>query len=521
MYKLLIIDDETYSDNRKEIYEFAFSKDFEIKCIESDEIQLESELKSCYYDCVILDNNLDKGLNKDDVLEKIKEYQYPVIMVSNSREFSVGEFLASRTIDCISLSHIFALRNVQNRSSENDEIQNLVEKCLRDLKDRVERDIFEYHGYKSDVKDSLTICHISDIQFCDPKAEENDIRTFFDKLAEFLLGLDSQVDILIITGDIVFSGKENEFREAKDYIKKFLEKMRASGRKLDIMLVPGNHDYDYQYFFTGAKNCKLDVEEVKKLNCFIEEDGAKLIEKKGYNSEGKDVEKKFTPDMFKDFKAEPVFLYNFKEFAYELTKDEKYSKKNFCIRNEKYQKSGFVLQGINNSYRYHKNIDGTKRYFFEYDYEVVGEMVKPLFSIIAGHIDPRSLGYDDICSNQQDRCSENLFRNRCCKKGQCEKWGDMERFFKKTNSIIYLSGHVHTSDIEVSKDKGMLFISATTPNGMNPGDRKLNVIQIKRGEEHIDAIVSAYSIGAEKIYAPVVQSYQYDLKCKKWAEPAQ
>ena len=496
MYNLLIIDDEMAT--RKDIYNFMFASKFQLECIESDENVLNEILQKKYFDCVIIDNNLDKGLSKEEVFKIIAELRYPIIMVSNVREFTLKEFNKEWFIDCISLSHIFALRDMPDCQEKKD----FQEKFIKDLCERVERDIYIYRGYKSDDRDALVICHMSDIQFCDPNANENDLRTLFDKLETFILHLDSSIDLLVITGDIVFSGKKREFAIAKEVIGKFKENMKKHRRDLEILFIPGNHDFDYQAYL-------LDV------------DGKYTMEPSFANilSELDDLEALvIKPKHFIDFEGDNNYITNFKNFAYEISKDISYLKRNFHIRIEKFAKSGFAIEGINNAYKFHKNKDGSKRYMFEYSGEFIKNFDVPLYTVMAGHVDPRDLGYKYVCNNQADRCDDNTFRLRCGKSGQCEKWGDMHHILEHSNSIVYLCGHVHYSDTEISDDKKRLFISAAAPTGINPNEKALNIIELDNKGNVIEATVSRYEAKPGSISNISMTKFSYDKLKKEWKE---
>lgn len=509
MYSLLVIDDQNHTENRKSIYEFMFTDGFEISCIDSEEKNLLDALEKRVYDCIILDNNLDKGLEKNEVLDLLKEYNYPVIMVSNVREFTLREGNQSSIIDFISLNQYFALRDLQENPTENNiKEKELIKKCLRDLHERINLGIYRKSCYENCNKKKLVLGHISDIQFCDPHVEDNALRTLFGKLEEFIINMDSPIDILIISGDIVFSGKRKEFEFAGEVIKKFMDKLKRQRKTLEIMFVPGNHDFDYQCFWLKEEEkCNLDLENVSTLFETIKN-----------GEENKLFENKLTPNLFKDFFADSIYLNNFKQFAFELTGDSAYLNKDFYLVNRKYIKTGFSLVGFNNAYKYHKNKAGLKRYIFELDSDIVDEIKRPLLSIAIGHIDPMSLGYKNICSMQEDRCNDTLFKHECSEKGQCEKWGDMERLFARTHSIMYLSGHKHSSDIEISKNNEMLLIGAGAPTGANPCEKTMNIIEIEKIEEKIQVRISLHRANPEKISFLQLQDFEYDMKTNRWEQ---
>lgn len=517
MYNLLIIDDQNHSEKRKSIYEFMFSTKFNITCIDSEEANISHELNNKYYDCVILDNTLNTGLEKEAVINLVSEYNYPIIMVSGIREFggfTEKENEKGKIIDYISLNQYFNLREVLNSTGENE----LIKQSLKDLQERVTYDIFNSRKYNSEDLNKLTICHLSDIQFCDPHVDANATRTLFTKLEEFIINRDTPIDILVISGDIVFSGKETEFLVAKEAIQKFRDKMKRQRKNVHIILVPGNHDFDCQQFLSQENNeCDLDEEEMKKwLGKKKEDYVAKCIDEQVIISEI--FETKINPSYFKNFKANSYFLKNFKDFAYDVIGEEQYLRKNFFVTCGKYMKRGFSLMGINNAYKYHKNIDGSKRYFYELDSDVVEPIRQPIYSVGIGHVDPRSLGYLKVCTIQEDRCNLEKFRTECSEKGQCEKWGEMQRLFKRTHSIMYLYGHKHCSDIEISQDESMLFIGAASPTGASLSEKTVNIIELEKMDRDVEVKIAVHRASAENISFVKTNEYHFDGRQCKWKQ---
>jgi predicted MPP superfamily phosphohydrolase len=92
----------------------------------------------------------------------------------------------------------------------------------------------------------ITILHLSDIHFKKKKDEKN--KTFRQKVQERLveavtghLEEHKKLDFVAITGDIAFSGKKEEYDEARVFLDK-LKKRLPKGT--EFLAVPGNHDVD-------------------------------------------------------------------------------------------------------------------------------------------------------------------------------------------------------------------------------------------------------------------------------------
>ncbi|MCU0289767.1 MAG: metallophosphoesterase, partial [Acidobacteria bacterium] len=94
----------------------------------------------------------------------------------------------------------------------------------------------------------ITILHLSDIHFKKKKDEDedNDVfrKTIQERLIEAVTGHAENrgnPDFVVITGDIAFSGKQEEYKEAL----KFLVKLKAGlPKETEFLVVPGNHDVD-------------------------------------------------------------------------------------------------------------------------------------------------------------------------------------------------------------------------------------------------------------------------------------
>nr|NIM17063.1 hypothetical protein [Candidatus Aminicenantes bacterium]NIM83741.1 hypothetical protein [Candidatus Aminicenantes bacterium]NIN23201.1 hypothetical protein [Candidatus Aminicenantes bacterium]NIN46895.1 hypothetical protein [Candidatus Aminicenantes bacterium]NIN89817.1 hypothetical protein [Candidatus Aminicenantes bacterium] len=94
----------------------------------------------------------------------------------------------------------------------------------------------------------ITILHLSDIHFKRKKEEEN--KTFRQTVQERLIEAvanhnrnreHGSLDVVAVTGDIAFSGKEHEYKEAAEFFK---ELKKVLPGEAEFLPVPGNHDVD-------------------------------------------------------------------------------------------------------------------------------------------------------------------------------------------------------------------------------------------------------------------------------------
>jgi len=108
-----------------------------------------------------------------------------------------------------------------------------------------------------DFAEDLTLLHLSDIHFrkgrmgdvhdvnADLRNElERDLRTFRSNRVQ-------RLDGIIISGDVAFGGKPEEYAYAKGWIEKIRELINCP--KENIMTIPGNHDVDRDQVLPGSE----------------------------------------------------------------------------------------------------------------------------------------------------------------------------------------------------------------------------------------------------------------------------
>lgn len=118
----------------------------------------------------------------------------------------------------------------------------------------------------------LSILHLSDFHF---KNENNSI---FHKMDKFINCIKSTVSaketlVIIITGDIAFSGKKQEYDTASSFINYLKESLNYT-KNLYFFMVPGNHDCDFDLETSITKivrdnlsiSKKFDIEYFNELN---------------------------------------------------------------------------------------------------------------------------------------------------------------------------------------------------------------------------------------------------------------
>ncbi len=127
--------------------------------------------------------------------------------------------------------------------------------------------------------------HLSDFHFRESQSWEQDyvLKSLLKSIRENFKEL-NRPDLLFITGDVAFSGKQKEYELAQGFV---LELLKATGLSSDrLFVIPGNHDVDRKKepdAFVGARVTLTGPTEVDKF-CQTEVDaqhslkGKKLLE---------------------------------------------------------------------------------------------------------------------------------------------------------------------------------------------------------------------------------------------------
>lgn len=208
---------------------------------------------------------------------------------------------------------------------------NNVEKARKQIWDIIATANNHVQFQPSSPSGDIVILHISDLQFGDKNTTKNEVGMWNDMVAAIQYYLEEKnlknVDLVLITGDIAMTGKKAEYKEASEELKTFFERLwgkDVATIKDRVVMVPGNHDFDIntcvlEYFKATNKENERTID----FDLVIEE-----IEKnKGIGK--RDVDNEY----------QRLGLQAFREFAYELTQDEKY----ICSEN-----LDFIVNKFNN-----------------------------------------------------------------------------------------------------------------------------------------------------------------------------
>lgn len=110
------------------------------------------------------------------------------------------------------------------------------------------------------------ILHISDLHINSQKNfDRNVVLDPLIKRVEEDLEKSLQPEIIIMSGDVAYSGKEKEYALAKTFFDKLLSTLKLPAERLFI--VPGNHDIDCDEYAQGES---LNFKGMKELNALLE-----------------------------------------------------------------------------------------------------------------------------------------------------------------------------------------------------------------------------------------------------------
>ena len=493
MYRLLIIDDEI--EERSDLYKDLLEEYFEFVLCSNKEEDIRKVLLEGYFDCAILDYSYRDGDNLDVIKDIMNNFKQPIIIVSDKRNFHDSDENIGNVIDTISIRF---LRKMDSEIKSGSDLYSAddFETVKNDLRARIRQDIKRMVKY-SDTEEGrkLSILHISDLQIDDPQANDYDLNLFFTKLTDYVNSISRKPDLIAFTGDIVFKGTKNEFNDAKTIFQPFLEAIYGATYYKHLVVVPGNHDFNYSAFLSDANESELKKESRKK--------------------------KELTPVDFSKYKAPESSLFYFRQFAYDMTRNTGCWSQPYIIEKNLAAPLGLKVLGIDNANTYHvvDQNENKKRYEFVIDkLELEKHMVqKERMAVLLGHISPMDLGYGNVCAGADNQCNK-FFNEQCGRDGQCRKWGTNELFMSAYNVILYLFGHQHYFSSEISKDQKRLFIGAGSPSGVNRNEMSFNLIELERKENKLELSVVNNSIKNYKMEQKKVLYYVYDVLEQKWTE---
>ncbi|WP_184547204.1 metallophosphoesterase [Mucilaginibacter sp. FT3.2] len=128
----------------------------------------------------------------------------------------------------------------------------------------------------------LKLLHISDIHF---RSFRNNSYLDLDKDIQNELEFDlrelkadfGKIDLILIGGDIAFSGSEEEYKVADDWIKKICEITECDQE--NVLTVPGNHDVDRSKLSAILMDAHQQLKQLKSRNDIDKKIGQYVVDK--------------------------------------------------------------------------------------------------------------------------------------------------------------------------------------------------------------------------------------------------
>ncbi|MCF1457970.1 MAG: metallophosphoesterase [Shewanella sp.] len=260
-YRLLIIDDQFSVRQHKysEVLESEYSIDF----IKNDS-EIENELSTKQFDGVILDLILrpDFSLSSATILgEYLSQYRIPVFLLT-------GKWKEDET--AFDLLRVMAIGNTQVRGlldwvDFDSDMPYGRENVLEFLK--LEMDKWYRREPRTRVSgDAVKLLHLSDSQIGDP--DYNFLSTGVEDGISKVLGNGCEKpDLIVLSGDVVYSGEPSQYRKASGWCKRLatscLGSVGSADYKERIVVVPGNHDVDFTVLCSDGVKFNFGVEEGK------------------------------------------------------------------------------------------------------------------------------------------------------------------------------------------------------------------------------------------------------------------
>jgi predicted phosphodiesterase len=88
----------------------------------------------------------------------------------------------------------------------------------------------------------VKILHLSDLHFQSNNIAQNIVNDSLIRMLKEIVEPNKNFNLLILTGDIAYSGKKEEYEIAKEYIDNIIKVIGITNK--EVIIVPGNHDVD-------------------------------------------------------------------------------------------------------------------------------------------------------------------------------------------------------------------------------------------------------------------------------------
>lgn len=268
-YKLVVVDDEP---DREGIYRTVFGSDcFDYHFI-SDILHL-GELQTERADAYLVDLFLSGwGMKGSEIVEKHlpkAPRRAPIFIVSSQwgnpevmEELAIIVRLGGNDINGGQVRTFYSWEEFADKDGKI-----VCEDVVKVTRKKLLTELSVFHGESSATpraNEKLRILHISDIHFGDSEFSKHFAFNEYE-IAKFLVKEDVNMPptLLVITGDMAYSGEPGEFAKAKEGIERLFKTVFQCPNNIEanrerMFIVPGNHDinlrlaacdsYDYSRF---------------------------------------------------------------------------------------------------------------------------------------------------------------------------------------------------------------------------------------------------------------------------------
>jgi Icc-related predicted phosphoesterase len=403
---ITVIDDQL--EMRQAAYDSLLKDNFIIDYIHS-EAELTKLRTNNQIKMIVIDYNLENWSLKtmDRVLEKhaselIKTI--PIIIVSIHWNDDKGHPISD-------LADLFRKYNVISVFSWEDLTANYYT-TIKTWQARFVSEFDRYWDYVPQLpspESSVTILQIADLQFGDTVAPGS----FADRygISAFLRNKSIKPDLIAVCGDITYSGKGEEFSEAKNWFDEFDATLGLWAEKRRYLFTVGNHDcnidafaqYKYSYNF-----------ETKKF----EDPPEGII----WREDGQSI-----------FSTEEVIFQGFQYFesSYHIGAKSNWQTNKLYAVNDSFINWGIRIINLNTV----SNISPANPQGIGIIEDELSAIIKyctstawesDLFTIVLSHFPPSELGYENGDMGKQ------------------EQWAKISNLLSSINANIWLCGHIHS-----------------------------------------------------------------------------
>lgn len=342
IYNLLIIDDQM--DIRIGNYkDFFCESQFNVSYISDyDEF---NELNGINFDAIIIDVFLDQNQWTDSKSQQIKKDiknrydDVPIFIISS--EWGQNDILSEMSL----LTDVFG-NSIVDYLSFNEIKSSIKSEAVIKKNQIVSRFIDKLRLFRQDATSlklaenkELCILLLSDIQFQDPHTDKSS-KGILGNIAN-QLGKDKVYpDLLIITGDIGYSGCPLEYETALNELEPFIKflwgRIPEELRKQRIILVPGNHDVNLRLSASSSIKFSPNEEQIKVSGILKEADEGKVTSEHSIKCDDLN-------SSYRNYGLQP-----FRDFAFKLTGDQRWhDSKDLNWLDKRFEHLGLKIFNVN------------------------------------------------------------------------------------------------------------------------------------------------------------------------------